>query len=106
MKIEIDQMYLALKEKGKSTKAGKSKQGPLVKEGYRSVCRFCVTTSDTDDLQTSYCRYGGRWRRVGVMMQSLVLVASSIYTMHDRLCCTRTGVYGIDFDMNLLTMLH
>jgi hypothetical protein len=40
MKIEIDQMYLALKEKGKSTKAGKSKQGPLVKEGYRSVCRF------------------------------------------------------------------
>lgn len=32
--IEIDQIYLALKEKGKS-KAGKSKQGPLVKEGYR-----------------------------------------------------------------------
>ena len=40
MEIEIDQMYLALKEKGKSTKAGKSKQGPLVKEGYRSVYRL------------------------------------------------------------------
>ena len=59
MEIEIDQMYLALKEKGKSTKAGKSKQGPLVKEGYRSAFRSsdheCV---DTDDLQTSYCWYG------------------------------------------------
>ena len=42
MEIEIDQMYLALKEKGKSTKAGKSKQGPLVKEGYRSVYRFFI----------------------------------------------------------------
>jgi hypothetical protein len=38
-------MYLALKEKGKSTKAGKCKQGPLVKEGYRSVYRFFVITS-------------------------------------------------------------
>jgi hypothetical protein len=36
-KLEIDQMYLALKGKGKSTKAGKSKQGRFVKEGYRSV---------------------------------------------------------------------
>jgi len=44
MEIEIDQMYLALKEKGKSTKAGKSKQGPLVKEGYRSVYLFMIVS--------------------------------------------------------------
>jgi len=29
----IDQLYLALKERGK--KSGKTKQGPMVKEGYR-----------------------------------------------------------------------
>ena len=38
-------MYLALKEKGRS-KSGKSKQGPLVKEGYRSVYRFFSIASE------------------------------------------------------------
>lgn len=45
--IEIDQMYLALKEKGRS-KSGKSKQGPLVKEGYRSVYRFLALLVSQD----------------------------------------------------------